>query len=785
MVRIFFTSLPSTHCVVFSLLVSFLGRQSFQKLVQLILSWFEFPTAQAIVLLPPDMDVQNFRTLFGAIELGNHSRIQQVCNSPGFSVNSKIFCPITANVTCPRKKEKLFKYFGSTRVKIGPLDVAIIFNDLAAIKILISYQPDLGVKIKRRVSDSVREYDEEVCSAIHLAVILNQNAVLKELVKGTNGSLLSAEDHKRRSPLDLAFLFDNLEAALLLKECGATFATFPDSNISRLNVSSFMDKDCNKQEPEVILRMLEMGYAQGVDVIASFILNMDLEETGVQDCFLKLINSVDFDKNKKVGDVEDSYLHLASYQHCIWLIQYLMTIGFDPNQLNLLNENSLHAAARGCHFGSEGPAVVEALLDAGTDSAAKDIRGWTPLHVAIFCCNHSLIGHLMSGNITFESDAAGYNLLHCYCNEGNINHNALLKFVRVFDPNMVTKKGFTPLMLLINRIEDDEQQIQWILELLRYTDNIQARNVNGDTILTIALIRGLNQMVFDLKRHLKPDDWQLLVNTPDANGITPLMYAMLNPNIHFQIFEIILKSGADVNAVDVNGRNILYLLLIKDEIGPTYIAPEVMDKFNFFEHNLEYRLVNCLKKFQYPCDTSKMHNVRRSLMFNDQIDVDYDNGGRFPVPLTIAMSLQDGLQSVEYLIANFADVSKVDLDTLPLRVATLRACLELQNVGKTNFSRYLSRWEDSLRKQPIMCSTRSNILRLCAQLSHFGRVVPPLSKLAANVFRLRRPVFHQCLNLEYEGKQLKPEILKYIFVKGSFPEPEQDQPNQLIFENSL
>ena len=742
---------------------------------------------EVLVIEPAkDMDVHNFRYLFMAIEAGDHKRIRQVCETPGFNINFKIYSPMMADVTCSRKKEKLFNYFGSNRVKIGPLDVAIIFNDIVAVKILMEHNPDLALKINRRVSSATSilvEVDEEVCSAIHLVTILHHNEILKELIHGCDelskavlSSVLSSEDHQCRSPLDLAFLFDNLEAVQLLSQAGATFAKVTNGAsgkvTSRMNLCSFMDKYCNKQKPEVILRMMELGYDHGPEIVASFIRNMDLEETSVLDCFSQLVQSeeVAFDVNQRFGLARDSYLHLAAHQHCLWLVQYFLKLGLDPNGFNLLNENALHSVALACHFGSDGPAVVQSLLDVGTDSLAVDVKGRTPIHTAVQLSNHSVILTLLQGYIPVDSDSQGFNLLHHYCNEGNINLNVLRRLMNIFDVDETTKTGWTPLMLLVNRIEDDDQQIQWVLELLSETKNYGAKNPLGDTFLTIALIRGLNQLVFEMKRFF-PDhqtgdgnkfvnqDWTLLVNTPDRDGISPIMFSVLNPLLKSHIFHFLLASGADISLTDTSGRNILYMFLIKNEPGSTIVTPEVGRSFTFWTHQLEKRILNS-SKIQQPCDTSKLYDIQKYLTSNPALDVNYDCNGKYPSPLTIAIQIPGYQSVVEELIANFADVSKVTIDdATEITPTLLNNCLQLQKVGFNKFDRLFARMDHLLETRRTLALAQRGVYMTQKLLQKNRKTVQPLSRLAANIARM----VNTRSKLEETCFKLKPDCIKLLF----------------------
>jgi ankyrin repeat protein len=159
----------------------------------------------------------------------------------------------------------------------------------------------------------------------------------------------------------------------------------------------------------------------------------------------------------------------------------------DPNQQLLL-------AAQNGDF-----EAVKTLLASGADKDAKDVYGWTPLHIAAFEGHLRVVQELL--NRGTDKDARGMNRwtpLHCAASKGYLGVvQELLK--RGADKDARTKRGWTPLheAACFGKLEV-------VRMLLDAGADRSAITSTGSTPLDVATLNGHPEVVQELSASLAP-----------------------------------------------------------------------------------------------------------------------------------------------------------------------------------------------------------------------------------------------------------------------------------------
>tara|TARA_Y100001933_G_scaffold190516_1_gene189720 strand:+ start:188 stop:1048 length:861 start_codon:yes stop_codon:yes gene_type:complete len=202
--------------------------------------------------------------------------------------------------------------------------------------------------------------------------------------------------------------------------------------------------------------------------------------------------------------------------------------------------------------------VVKQHLAAGADVNAKNKKGMTPLHFAIYKDNSEIVELLIDkgADVNAKSDDNGDTPLHVSVNNGQRELVELL-IAKGADVNSMNEEGQTPLDLLSS--VEPKGVIAKIADLLRKHGGISGAE---DSVYVAAEVGNIEAV----KQHL---DAGTDVDKKNDMGATPLTYADTK-----EIAELLISKGADVNAMATDGRTPLHSAAImgRKEIAELLIA---------------------------------------------------------------------------------------------------------------------------------------------------------------------------------------------------------------------
>jgi ankyrin repeat protein len=201
-------------------------------------------------------------------------------------------------------------------------------------------------------------------------------------------------------------------------------------------------------------------------------------------------------------------------------------------------------------YGDE--AIVQEVLEQGTDINAKNAKGNTPLHVAIKCHNKKVAPYLLQNKlINLEVlDSYGNAALHSAIvyEKEEIASKVLKKMHNV---NIANNQGNTPLHLACNN-----RLAKIVRGLLEKGANVNHRNADNKTPLQTAM--EVDQAIVSVL--LKQENIE--VNDLDNKGFALLHYASDRGNKE-QVADL-LKNKADVNLKSRDGCVPVQLAIMKE-----------------------------------------------------------------------------------------------------------------------------------------------------------------------------------------------------------------------------
>ncbi|XP_048250456.1 ankyrin repeat domain-containing protein 50-like [Haliotis rufescens] len=215
----------------------------------------------------------------------------------------------------------------------------------------------------------------------------------------------------------------------------------------------------------------------------------------------------------------------------------VLLVGVDRN-------NILHMACLGGHV----DIVKYVLSQKDADMNGRVQYGWTPVMVAAVKGHRQVFDLLVTQGADVSLVGVDRNnILHMACHGG---HVGMLKHVlsqKVADINSRGKYGWTPVMKAARK---GHRQVFDIL--VGGGADVSLVDDNGSNILHVACLGGHIDMVkYVLSQKVA------VVNRRRQYGRTPLMMAAEKG--HRQVFDLLVREGADVSLVDDNGNNILHM----------------------------------------------------------------------------------------------------------------------------------------------------------------------------------------------------------------------------------
>ena len=237
----------------------------------------------------------------------------------------------------------------------------------------------------------------------------------------------------------------------------------------------------------------------------------------------------------------DTVLHLAAMHKHYALLTQFITAGASLESRNEWEDSPLHIAVK-----QNDTVMVEKILEAGANANARDTNNATPLHLAIANKDSQEIIKML---LNYGADLASRNILgetplHIAMNQTHQELIALL-LDRGADPNARDRNGDTPIMLALAKNNSTAAQI-----LLTRGADLYAQNNQSITPLMRACMKGEETIAWFYA------PW---MNTlTDINGQSPL-HSAIQLKSSPAVLEIIIHSGANLNAADYAGETPLHI----------------------------------------------------------------------------------------------------------------------------------------------------------------------------------------------------------------------------------
>ncbi|KAI6171397.1 Alpha-latrotoxin-Lt1a-like protein [Aphelenchoides bicaudatus] len=312
---------------------------------------------------------------------------------------------------------------------LTPLQVAVMHQNLKAIRFLLNQNPPAAINIKTQTGKT----------ALHLAATFNNASIVSELIK--KGAEVDLMDGNNRTALYLALKYESTDVVGLLTANGSRLnVPYPQNNLTLLEIAmkngdeikilTTMEK-LNLTD-ETGLNTLELASLYNIKsylldnpnkISSTAIFNITFDLTNQT---LKNFNQQDFDQlisriginwrnedqktllhvaaehgyyeaakaliknSSQLVNANNKYnwypLHGASSNNHLEIVKLLLSNGADVNAKNNNNQTALHRAAFWGHL-----EVVKFLVEKGADINAKDEAGWTSLHDAALSGHHEVV----------------------------------------------------------------------------------------------------------------------------------------------------------------------------------------------------------------------------------------------------------------------------------------------------------------------------------------------------------------------------------------------------------
>lgn len=257
------------------------------------------------------------------------------------------------------------------------------------------------------------------------------------------------------------------------------------------------------------------------------------------------LNNAGWDLDRRAGT--ESPLHHAASSGHRHIVLYLLERGAKIDARNEAKRAPIHLA---CSY----PKVVEVLLHNGADIDAVDIDNKTPLHTAAELDQSNEVIESLGILLSYEphlniKDNNGDTPLLIAASKAYYTIVALLVKAGA-DPNVVNIRQSSPLMCVIQSIEDQQANAEECMDILLKHGADVNRLVDGDTPLIIASRKGLlNAVKVLLQRGADITLCGKFRHTAFTKAVV---------NGHLDVARLLLQNGSDVNSAFSLNMTALY-----------------------------------------------------------------------------------------------------------------------------------------------------------------------------------------------------------------------------------
>ncbi|XP_048250455.1 ankyrin repeat domain-containing protein 50-like isoform X2 [Haliotis rufescens] len=256
-----------------------------------------------------------------------------------------------------------------------------------------------------------------------------------------------------------------------------------------------------------------------------------------------VLSQQDADMNGR-GQYGRTPLMMAAVKGHRQVFDLLVRKGADVSLVDDDGNNILHMACHGGHVGM----LKHVLSQKVADINSKGKYGWTPVMKAARKGHRQMFDILVGGGADVSLvDDNGSNILHVACLGG---HMDMVKYVlsqKVADINRRGQYGRTPVMMAAEKGHREVFDL-----LVREGADLSLFGVDRNNVLHMACLGGHVDMVKYVLSQKVAD-----MNGRGQYGRTPLLMAAEKG--HRQVFDLLVREGADVSLVDDNGSNILHV----------------------------------------------------------------------------------------------------------------------------------------------------------------------------------------------------------------------------------
>ncbi|XP_067685531.1 serine/threonine-protein phosphatase 6 regulatory ankyrin repeat subunit A-like [Haliotis asinina] len=227
------------------------------------------------------------------------------------------------------------------------------------------------------------------------------------------------------------------------------------------------------------------------------------------------------------------------------VFDFLVTQGADLLVTDEDGQTILHHACHGGNMEIVNYIRIQNIVDINS----KDDEGMTAVLVAASLGNREVLDFLVrQGADMLVADNDGQNILHLACKEGNVE---IVKYILTKKLLGINTKGIRGMPPVLQSAYYGKREVFDVL--VKQGADLSVVDKNGDSILHLACRRGNVEMVNDILTQKFVD-----INTKGYMGMPPVLLAVCFFNR--EVFEFLVKKGADLSVVDKHGDNILHLV---------------------------------------------------------------------------------------------------------------------------------------------------------------------------------------------------------------------------------